>query len=68
MKQFNKTALFSLKKGDRFYYLSDKVKKVYQVTQTNSCSCWVKKDTELHPKEIKTDKTVIFLRHSDEDN
>lgn len=68
MQKFEKTKLFKLEKGDRFYYASDKNKKVYQVVIFGNNSVNIKADNQLHSKPVKTDKEVIYLRNKNENN
>lgn len=68
MQKFEKTKLFKLEKGDRFYYASDKKMKVHEVESFGQGSVNVKSDDQLHSKPVKKDRSVIFLRNSNENN
>jgi len=67
MEKFEKTKLFKLKQGDRFYYAADKNMKVHEVMSFGKQKVNVKADNQLHPKPIKTDKEVVFLRNKNEE-
>jgi hypothetical protein len=64
MRQFEKTTLFNLKYGDRFYYLNDKTKRVYEVTSKKEKSITIKADDDFRENKIKADRKVVFLRNS----
>lgn len=66
MKQFEKTNLFSLEIGDRFYFVLDKKKKVREVLKKSDSGYEWSKEMLIggnsKPEKITTDKQVIFLR------
>ena len=68
MEQFKKTDLFKLEQGDRFYFVSDKNKKVHEIISYGDRYLNIRADGQIRSKPIKTDKPVIFLRNVNEDN
>ena len=64
MRQFEKTTLFKLNQGDRFYYLNDKSKRVYEVLSTPEKAVIIKADNDYKETKIKADRKVVFLRNS----
>lgn len=69
LKQFDKTTIFKLKSGDRFYFLSDSKKTPWQVEGKVILTGIVSK-TEVfifagnNKRTIKKDKQVVYLRNS----
>ena len=67
MKKHSLTTLFELEFGDRFYYATDIKMKVFEVIDNGlDKGVSVKSDDKIHPKTIKTDKAVVFLRNSNQ--
>jgi hypothetical protein len=77
MEKNNRTDLYRLKIGDRFYFASDKTKKVWQLVKfsSNEGKHWLHgdrsysadvevKDDNNQKKFSKGTTTVIFLRHT----
>ena len=70
MEQFTETNLFDLKIGDRFYFLKDRNKKVWEIETINLRPIRRGKSEVLALtgktyKEFKSDRKVIFLRKSE---
>jgi uncharacterized protein YjhX (UPF0386 family) len=68
MEKFEKTKLFKLKQGDRFYYATDKKMKVHEVDSFARKTVNVISVGQLHFKPVKTDREVVFLRNKNENN
>jgi hypothetical protein len=69
LKQFDKTTIFKLKSGDRFYFLSDSKKTTWQV-EGRKILTGINKKTEISifagtkKRTINKDKQVVFLRNT----
>ena len=71
MERNTQTEAKNLRIGDRFYKVTDKGKKVWEMaaheskqTKYRTYNYWCKGDTDKFPSPINHDTQVIFLRHA----
>jgi len=69
MEKYTLTTLFELEFGDRFYHATDIKMKVFEVIDNGlDKGVSVKADDKIHSKIIRTDRAVVFLRNTNEEN